>query len=330
MSQIRLGNMSVSKVPLVFYRISFADLIALGPGFELLEKLEADKALSAVPSVKAGLEEMRKLFGYLEVLGCLDKMSFDMSLARGLDYYTGLIFEAITEGSAPPSKSVNPPVPPTSNISTDKPNGASSSRSKDKKTSPSDPDAPDEEAIGVGSIAGGGRYDNMVGNFAESAGLGNKDPVPCVGVSIGVERVYSIMEMRRRKGEEKPRGKETEVYIMNFGKEGLLKERMGLARLLRENGIKVCLHSFSNTFIMLNGMCQAEYMFKENPRDRAQFNVADSEQIPYVAILAPKELAAGTVRIKAQVGKDASGDSRGEEVKMTEVVQYLQQKLGRE
>ena len=68
-------------------------------------------------------------------------------------------------------------------------------------------------------------------------------------------------------------------------------------------------------------------MFKENPRDRAQFAIADSEQIPYVAIMAPKELAAGTVRIKAQVGKDAAGDNRGEEVKMDDVVQYLKTKL---
>lgn len=70
-------------------------------------------------------------------------------------------------------------------------------------------------------------------------------------------------------------------------------------------------------------------MYKENPKDRAQFNVADSEQIPYVAILAPAEVKAGTVRIKEQVGKDAAGDNRGEEVKMTEVVEYLKQKLGR-
>ncbi len=70
-------------------------------------------------------------------------------------------------------------------------------------------------------------------------------------------------------------------------------------------------------------------MYKENPKDRAQFNVADSEQIPYVAILAPAEVNAGTVRIKKQVGKDAAGEDRGEEVKMTEVVDYLKEKLRR-
>lgn len=46
-----------------------------------------------------------------------------------------------------------------------------------------------------------------------------------------------------------------------------------------------------------------------------------------MAILAPKELAAGTVRIKAQVGKDNAGDNRGEEVQMDNVVEYLKAKL---
>ena len=165
-------------------------------------------------------------------------MSFDMSLARGLDYYTGIIFEAITEASAPPSIPPSPPVPPASSTIS----SVSASKSFAKST-PLDPksideDGPDESTVGVGSIAGGGRYDNLVGMFSESAG-GRKDLVPCVGVSIGVERVYSILEMKRRKDEGKARGKETEVYVMNFGKEGLLKERMGLAKSLRDNGIKV-------------------------------------------------------------------------------------------
>jgi histidyl-tRNA synthetase len=241
-----------------------------------------------------------------------------MSLARGLDYYTGIIYEAITSASAPPSQAVNPPVPPSDSVTSSKPK--KSKGGKDAKAE----DGPDESTVGVGSIAGGGRYDNLVGMFAEAAGMGNKDPVPCVGMSVGVERIYSIMEMRRRQGEEKARGKETEVYIMNFGKEGLLKERMSLAKTLRDAGIKVSL----TTHAVVPADAQAEYMFKESPKDRAQFAVADSEQIPYVAILAPKELAAGTVRIKPQVGKDAAGDNKGEEVKMTEVVEYLKQKLG--
>lgn len=68
-------------------------------------------------------------------------------------------------------------------------------------------------------------------------------------------------------------------------------------------------------------------MFKESPKDRAQWIMVDNEQIPFVAILAPKELAAGTCRIKAQVGKDAAGDNKGEEVKLDDVVDYLKARL---
>lgn len=160
-------------------------------------------------------------------------MSFDMSLARGLDYYTGIIYEAITEASAPPSVAPNPPVPSSA------PTPSTSSKPRKAKSAPNGAeDGTDESAVGVGSIAGGGRYDNLVGMFSEAAG-GKTDTVPCVGVSVGVERIYSIMETKRRGREEKARSKETEVYVMNFGKEGLLKERMGLAKLLRDNGIKV-------------------------------------------------------------------------------------------
>ena len=157
-----------------------------------------------------------------------------MSLARGLDYYTGIIFEAITEASAPSSVSPDPPVPlsaASSSMSNSKPR-------KPKSSTNLDEDFPSESTIGVGSIAGGGRYDNLVGMFSEAAG-GKRDIVPCVGMSVGVERVYSILETKRRGRDEKVRGKETEVYIMNFGREGLLKERMGLAKLLRDNGINV-------------------------------------------------------------------------------------------
>lgn len=191
-----------------------------------------------MPLAKEGLADMRTLFGYLDIFGVLDKISFDMSLARGLDYYTGIIYEAITDASAPPSLSATPAVPPSSQTT----DSVASSSSKPKKAKPAASalngadDGPDENTVGVGSIAGGGRYDNLVGMFS-SAGGGKGEQVPCVGVSIGVERIYSILNSKR-KG-EKTRGKETEVFVMNFGKEGLLKERLELVKLLRDNGIKV-------------------------------------------------------------------------------------------
>lgn len=89
-------------------------------------------------------------------------MVFDLSLARGLDYYTGVIYEAVlTQASAVSDAN-------------EAQNGANA-----------------EESVSVGSVAGGGRYDGLVGMF---------DPkgrrVPCVGVSIGIERIFSIMEQK--------------------------------------------------------------------------------------------------------------------------------------
>ena len=163
-----------------------------------------------------------------------------MSLARGLDYYTGIIYEAITEASAPPSQPVVPAVPASSEASSS--TGAKPAKSSKKpKPTVEATDEPDENTVGVGSIAAGGRYDGLVNMFASAAGR-KTDPVPCVGVSVGVERVYSIMEMKRkaREGKEAGRKNETEVFVVAIGGGGgLIKERMGIVRQLREAGIKV-------------------------------------------------------------------------------------------
>ena len=66
---------------------------------DLLSKLQADDKLMANETMKAGLAEMDLLFTYLESFEALDYVSFDLSLARGLDYYTGVIYEVVTEGS---------------------------------------------------------------------------------------------------------------------------------------------------------------------------------------------------------------------------------------
>lgn len=89
-------------------------------------------------------------------------MVFDLSLARGLDYYTGIIYEAVlTQAGVAPA-------------TTEAANGETA-----------------EEGVSVGSVAGGGRYDGLVGMFDPK---GRK--VPCVGVSIGIERIFSIMEQK--------------------------------------------------------------------------------------------------------------------------------------
>ena len=180
-----------------------------------------------------------------------------MSLARGLDYYTGLIYEAVVEGSAPP-----PPVNTTTSTKDTASSATTSTtkpKSKSKKTVPatSSGAAPsndaeedeeiDESQIGVGSIAAGGRYDELVGMFMGAASNDSKKKekgIPCVGVSVGVERVFSILMAKEKEkaAQGKARGigrkSETEVYVMSVG-DGLVVERMQIAKELWAAGIKV-------------------------------------------------------------------------------------------
>lgn len=79
----------------------------------------------------------------------IDKyFDFDTSLARGLDYYTGMIFEGVLHG--------------------------------------------EDAKYGIGSIAGGGRYDNLIGMFSKSQ-------IPSTGGSIGIERIFNILEERAKR-----------------------------------------------------------------------------------------------------------------------------------
>lgn len=181
-------------------------------------------------------------------------MSFDLSLARGLDYYTGIIYEAITEASAPPSFVASD----TAALPASEPAKAKAPKKDDEE------EEFDESTVGVGSIAAGGRYDNLVGMFSTAAGSAKKDKgiVPCVGVSVGVERVYAILMAReaekQKQSGKSSRGKETEVYVMSVG-DGLVKERMQLCKELWENGIKVgglLAHIFS--VYVYFGLCSSQ------------------------------------------------------------------------
>lgn len=81
----------------------------------------------------------------------------------------------------------------------------------------------------VGSVAGGGRYDNLVGMFDSR----NRN-VPCIGVSIGVERVFAVLEAKQLK----IRTTEVQVYVASAQK-NLVEERMKLCKELWDAHIKV-------------------------------------------------------------------------------------------
>jgi len=154
-----------------------------GSPWQMYEKLASDQELVSNQNGKEALEEMKILFEYLDILQISECMSFDLSLARGLDYYTGLIYEAVL-------------------TDTDK----------------------------VGSICGGGRYDNLLGMFSSKT-------IPAVGVTIGIERIFNILE-DNLKDDSSIRPIDTEVLVVAIGK-NLTKERFKLVNELWSAGIKV-------------------------------------------------------------------------------------------
>lgn len=126
-------------------------------GRDLLDSLLQDEALVANASAKTGLEEMRDLLDYLDAFGVLDRISFDMSLARGLDYYTGVIYEVVTEGSAP-AVPQTPAAAPSSTPDTPEAQRLQKSGKKDKaktNTNLEDDDRSNDPTLGVGSVAAG-------------------------------------------------------------------------------------------------------------------------------------------------------------------------------
>ncbi|KAJ7638312.1 histidine-tRNA ligase [Roridomyces roridus] len=247
-------------------------------GPELLEQLVTDEVLTANASAKQGLDEMRLLFTYLRVYGVIDKISFDLSLARGLDYYTGIIYEAVVEASAPPGFKADASAPAE---------GSSAPPPKKKaakKASEEDEEEVDASQVGVGSIAAGGRYDNLVSMFTTAAAAEGKKgaSLPCIGVSIGMDRIFALVWPRWV--EKGGRSKETMAYVIEVGQpsNGLLEERMALVRELREAGIKT------------------DFLAKRKPKLPAQFAAGEQDEVPFVVLFGESELKSGEVRVKEQ------------------------------
>jgi len=292
------------------------EYVKLKGGVELLDQLVADEALMANSNAKQGLEHMGLLFKLLRAYKALDRISFDLSLARGLDYYTGIIYEAIVEASAPPgfttSNAVASPSPTTESAAAPPPQKKKPSK-KPKGEDGEVEEEIDESQVGVGSIAGGGRYDNLVGMFTSAAaGEGKKAAeMPCVGVSIGLDRIFAIVWPKWV--EKGMRSKETMVYVMAAG-DGLLEERVQLVHELREAGIK------------------SDFLAKNKPKLPTQFAAGEREEAPFAIILGGDELKEGLVTVKEQKwelvdGKKAKIESadKGTKVKRAELLPWIKQ-----
>ncbi|KAH8767011.1 histidyl-tRNA synthetase-like protein [Hyaloscypha finlandica] len=268
---------------------------------DLLSKLLDDPLLAANQSMKAGMAEMGLLFDYLEAFNCLDNVSFDLSLARGLDYYTGLIYEVVTEGSAPLA---------TTSAATAAPPKGSKKPSGGKAGADFDEDRSSDPSIGVGSVAAGGRYDNLVGMFS------GKNQIPCVGISFGVDRIFSITKARMAadKNSELVRNNEVDVYVMAFGGKGftgLVKERIAICAALWEAGIK------------------AEFLYKVKPKLPNQFKAAEVNGVPMAVVIGEDEVAQGKVKIKEMGLREGHPEKDGVLVNLADLVPEIRQRLKR-
>ncbi|EGD83710.1 hypothetical protein PTSG_11464 [Salpingoeca rosetta] len=192
----------------------------------LVSLLQSDERLMANPLAKEGVDEIALLIKYCKHFAADKAVSFDMSLARGLDYYTGVIYEAVLVGQR------------------------------------------------VGSVAGGGRYDDLVGMFDKK---GRK--VPCVGVSLGVERLFTIIEERERKAAEKSlKTRHTQVLVASG--QGMVEERLELCAALWAAGFA------------------AETSYKRKSKLLNAFQEAEESAIPVVVLVGPDELQRGVVKVR--------------------------------
>ncbi|HLP36402.1 histidine--tRNA ligase [Lacibacter sp.] len=190
-------------------------LLIVGSNEEKLQQINS--LLGESETGRQGIEELETV--YLQ--SAITNLQFDFTLARGLNYYTGIIFEV---------KAKN---------------------------------------VQMGSIGGGGRYDDLTGLF----GVPN---IPGVGISFGVDRIYDVMEELKLFPADVHTG--TTVLFFNLG-DAESKKAFELMQQLRNKAVA----------------CE---LFHENSKFDKQFKYAEKKQIPFIVILGTKELESGTCNVK--------------------------------
>ncbi len=168
-----------------------------------------------------GIEEIEKVFGYIELNKVKTEVELDLTLARGLNYYTGAIIEV---------------------------------KAKD---------------VEIGSICGGGRYDDLTGIF------GLKD-VSGVGVSFGADRIYDVLTQL----DNFPEGEanSTQVLFVNFGQEEE-KYCLPILKQLRDQDVK------------------AE-IYPDSAKMKKQMSYANSKKIPFVVLVGENEMKEQKLTLK--------------------------------
>ena len=207
---------------------------------------ELGEQLGDSEAAQEGIAELTELIGYLTMLGVPEECyRVNVAMVRGLEYYTGPIYETVVEEPK------------------------------------------------IGSITGGGRYDELIGSFS-------KQNYPATGTSFGIERIIDVMEAFDMFPPSI--GKTvTDVLVSVFDDE-LMPASLKLATLLRQNGVRT------------------EVYFRP-ARMSAQIKYADNRGIPYVAILGSDEVESGTVAIRNLATREQQSVAR------EEVVARIQEEL---
>ncbi len=201
-------------------------IAALDPVFGLVgdtaSKLDALSAMFANVEVgRQGVEELRTLFGYIDAAKPQCAVELDLTLARGLNYYTGAIFEV---------------------------------KARD---------------VQIGSICGGGRYDNLTGIFGMPGVSG-------VGISFGADRIYDVLTEL----DAFPEGLEQAARVMfiNFGP-AEQAACVAIAARLRAAGVPTLI-------------------YPDAAKMKKQMDYANRKGVPYVAFVGESEMRDGTVTLK--------------------------------
>lgn len=209
-----------------------SELLEMGvkEGAKILEVLKPEAGISeTLEKLKTyDTSEIEQVLAYIKELGVNPEyIDFDPSLARGLDYYTGLIYELVSADNAD-----------------------------------------------LGSLCGGGRYDNLCGVFC-------KENFSGVGVAFGFERIMMAMQER---GEFENINLSTQILVTLFD-EQLVGEALKVYSLLTKNGLKT-------------------EIYFEPDKLKKQFKYADKKQIPFVVVQGPEEKELDQVTVKSmQSGK---------------------------
>ena len=186
------------------------------------EKLQTLSELLASSEIGLkGIEELKEVLDGIDTLGHECDVELDVSLARGLNYYTGTIIEV---------KALD---------------------------------------VEIGSITGGGRYDNLTGVFGMSGLSG-------VGISFGADRIYDVLNQLNLYPEEI--SNTVKVIFVNFGQAEAVQSATYIAQL-RQQGIS------------------AE-LYPDSTKMKKQMNYANDNKIPFVAIIGETELQDGTIAVK--------------------------------